>query len=982
MIKPTVCHGQYFHQSSRPVALLTPNASIQSSIDQFILCTDQFAASMSRTALSPPESELTSARDIFQFRAEPVNDTEAARCLASMSSSSVNVPLVSTPAPVSTSTPAPATGGKPTRLSLACNPCRKRKVRCDARQPKCQNCTLRGDVCETSDLRRPGAPAAARKRATRRHSGAVGAKASRGQIEQQPEQQPQQPYNDDSDDVPPEPAPLSPEASSSLPLDNRQQSQPNVSISPAGGVPTDNTASVHYSLGLGLQARPSSSRADRESARTHWSSSSPGTTRSAGEPGELSRQPQTRSRRPGPDHFSWLSRAYRDTTVAQVQNSKPADDSTEVEQSDTVVVTPDVVVNTDGSPNRLKVLGGSSLQCLFNFADLWLAGYGYDLTAPLFRHGMSSSEEFYMPLQLSLPDLPERPVLTECVDAFFGRVWPLFPIVDRSAVDAEVEDFLDLQYRDSRSLQDKVQPARVPGLAMLYAIVCIGMNEMPRTGPGNDHDSSLEIKKAYLTACYSLHGHLTATPYHSSVQAMLLLALALRSQAKDGQSWHITGQAIRMAVSLGLNKWAERQIAVRNSTAPLVPSATPYNGGLQQQRQQQQNDDSLRERLWWSCFALERLLQLECGRPSSIDPDYDNLALNCGLGANEHNVAVDEEGRETAQEPTFMWFTAWVSLAGIMGQISDRLYSHRFSGSGEMLSETARQARCLTEWEAALPEQLRPRNTFFAETDNNHVLAVFLSQQYYHAQIAVLRSAIIFPEKGFIAEVKKRSMDTPEISRLLGGVSMCVQAARNLVMQTLQLADAGVQSILLGLPQTFLASVVLALSILRAPTSTLARSDVELLTAATEYVEGHYRHWGFHTSFVAILPRLRDRVKAVFRQDVKLQGLSLPRPGARQDGTANGQERDMAVTGVRSAAMGFAMPTPIQALFSGGSTFLPMDHGEGAQNSLAPSQNMEGLGMTGEPGIEAFIGMEFEQLWNMMDADMILDDMGDQFGLT
>lgn len=52
------------------------------------------------------------------------------------------------------STVDPAARRKPTRLSLACNTCRKRKVRCDAGQPKCGNCTVRNETCETTDLRR------------------------------------------------------------------------------------------------------------------------------------------------------------------------------------------------------------------------------------------------------------------------------------------------------------------------------------------------------------------------------------------------------------------------------------------------------------------------------------------------------------------------------------------------------------------------------------------------------------------------------------------------------------------------------------------------------------------------------------------------------------------------------------------------------------------------------------------------------------
>lgn len=41
------------------------------------------------------------------------------------------------------------------RLSLACNECRKRKVKCDSEMPKCRNCRVRGQICETTDPKHP-----------------------------------------------------------------------------------------------------------------------------------------------------------------------------------------------------------------------------------------------------------------------------------------------------------------------------------------------------------------------------------------------------------------------------------------------------------------------------------------------------------------------------------------------------------------------------------------------------------------------------------------------------------------------------------------------------------------------------------------------------------------------------------------------------------------------------------------------------------
>ncbi|KAL4876335.1 hypothetical protein BJY04DRAFT_223125 [Aspergillus karnatakaensis] len=44
------------------------------------------------------------------------------------------------------------------RLSMACNICRQRKVKCDAEYPKCRNCRVRNQNCLTTDPQRPGCP--------------------------------------------------------------------------------------------------------------------------------------------------------------------------------------------------------------------------------------------------------------------------------------------------------------------------------------------------------------------------------------------------------------------------------------------------------------------------------------------------------------------------------------------------------------------------------------------------------------------------------------------------------------------------------------------------------------------------------------------------------------------------------------------------------------------------------------------------------
>lgn len=297
-----------------------------------------------------------------------------------------------------------------------------------------------------------------------------------------------------------------------------------------------------------------------------------------------------------------------------------------------------------------------------------------------------------MPLIPKLPLLPDRQELSTYVDGFFSRIWSIYPVIDRTAFEADIETVFSLQTAGPTVWQEKVTLAHVPAIVSVYAVISLSMNEIS----GNS-DSSFDC----LTASHSLHGHLTAIPYMPSVQALSLLALALRAIAKDGQAWHIIGHAIRMAQSIGLHKSAAKH-----------PSDDGFTLG--------QQPESLRERLWWSLFGLEKLMQLECGRPSIIDRSYDSLTVYYPAS--------------TSSEHTGPYFRAWIALSSIMGKISNRLYSHKFmGGSAEMLGEVAKLDQELLEWENSLPDTLKPRRALTDHTGHDHqILATFLSQQFYH----------------------------------------------------------------------------------------------------------------------------------------------------------------------------------------------------------------------------------------------------------
>ncbi|KAK4044092.1 putative transcriptional regulatory protein [Parachaetomium inaequale] len=682
---------------------------------------------------------------------------------------------------------------KPTRLSLACNLCRKRKVRCDARLPKCSNCTVRNEACETTDLRKPANGLTIRARAL---------PGSRGRP-------------------------------------SRRETEPEPAVHDLEGW----TGPVPEHLPEQAQQTPG-----RCGASASGSAASPALQQ--GRTGEK-------------EAVSFVSRGYRESTAAQ--NSQA---SLQEHASD---ATPEAVVNTDDTPYRFKFVGGTSVQCLFAFIDLHVGTRGLPPASPLFRHGMRHCEEFLVPLEHEVPDLPSRQILYSYVDSFVTNIWPLFPAVDRSDLEADVDRLVGIQDAEPVGLKAKIAPRDLPSLAMM-----------------------------------------------------------------DGQAWHVIGQAIRLAQSLGLHK---KRLHVQQ---PDKGNAAGTPGGYQA------NYD-LHRRLWWSCFSLEKLLQLECGRPSST----------CSGAFDRMPPAYTTSSPDDPPD----YFTAWVSLAGIMGRISDRLYSRKFSGSEELFAETCRLDQAALEWDRCLPESLRPEGEELEhlEEGSHSVLASFLSQQYFSAQITILRLSLLFPPQSFTAEVKKRWATLPpsSASRLLRGAALCASAARAIAVQTLQLADrhhtraAAAAAPLLGPGQPFLAAVVLALGVLREPRARLARADAELLGSVTEYLGDVYARWGQDEGFVRLFGELRERVGAVLRE-------------GRGAGSGAGAR----------AGLGAA------AAHGGGLDQRMGDAGGGSVVGLVPSY--DGAGQMGQHGgamqaevamgLDAVVDFDMEifggrELWNLMEVD-------------
>jgi hypothetical protein len=247
----------------------------------------------------------------------------------------------------------------------------------------------------------------------------------------------------------------------------------------------------------------------------------------------------------------------------------------------------------------------------------------------------------------SLPSLPSPSETKEFISIFLSRIYPVFPIIKEGPFSESVER---LREKPTSTLTSKDYPA----LACAYAVFSAAADE------ADGHPT--EIGTHYLEGAFVLYAHIVAIPCVTSVQSLLLLAIILRSRNKDGASWGVIGQAIRIAQSIGLH----RKFASNSDT------------------------DDLLSRIWWTAYILERIMELETGRPSAIrDDECDQILPRI--------------------QQSDLYFGGLIRLSKIQTRAIDLFYGNKQSrkSTKDLLLEMGRIDRALLDWANEFPESIR-----------------------------------------------------------------------------------------------------------------------------------------------------------------------------------------------------------------------------------------------------------------------------------
>lgn len=326
-----------------------------------------------------------------------------------------------------------------------------------------------------------------------------------------------------------------------------------------------------------------------------------------------------------------------------------------------------IAVTTDKSRSRCQAIGSGcdSVYLLVQYLDLLFTNRDFwQPIFPRFQQGLAYSMEVSLPLLTSLPDFPPSSRLDEYLVVFFSRIYPIYPIFERDSIYELIQKLRPMLASKCPSFTSKDYPQ----LASLYALFSASADEL------EGHPTN--VGASYLEAAYSLYGHLVAIPYATSVQALLLLAMVLRSRNKEGASWEVLGQAIRIAQSLGLH---------RDIPNPLVMA-----DGLDTAE-----TGDLHSRLWWTAYILEKAMVLETGRPSPVHDD------ECDQTLPQPVRSLYLPGR------CFDYFGALIRLAQIQNSIIQLFHRKQGRTTKEILHEMGRIDRSLLDLAATFPEDIR-----------------------------------------------------------------------------------------------------------------------------------------------------------------------------------------------------------------------------------------------------------------------------------
>ncbi|KAF5701109.1 cutinase transcription factor 1 beta [Fusarium mundagurra] len=243
---------------------------------------------------------------------------------------------------------------------------------------------------------------------------------------------------------------------------------------------------------------------------------------------------------------------------------------------------------------------------------------------------------------LTLPDLKLRNALLR---SFFTHIHPFMPVID-------MDEFLGAIRSDGRHLQISFLLFQA---VMFAGAACIPMCYLEKLG----FASRMDAREELFTRVRLLYDFNYEADRLVLVQSLLLMTLWYKSPEEHRNTWHWIDVAVSQAFAIGLHLEPNKAILSRRQC-------------------------SLRRKIWWSCYATDRLISLNLRRPPKIRagdfqvkmPEESDFQIN--LQSKDRHVLIqamcpyasDSDSRSTLGR-------LFIELAGLCRLMDSFLQSYR-----------------------------------------------------------------------------------------------------------------------------------------------------------------------------------------------------------------------------------------------------------------------------------------------------------------
>ncbi|KAK4552529.1 hypothetical protein LTR86_010373 [Recurvomyces mirabilis] len=301
-----------------------------------------------------------------------------------------------------------------------------------------------------------------------------------------------------------------------------------------------------------------------------------------------------------------------------------------------------------------------------------------------------------------------------------------------------------------------------------------------------------------------------------SVQALLGMALFLQGTPNPQPTFFLVAAAIRLAHSIGLHK--------RGSGFNL-----------------NEVENEQRKRVFWIAYLLDKDLCLRSGRPPSQDDDDMNVELPSeDPPDNVGTVPLTKSKGSAEDRKTMNLFRLMCTFAQIQSRVYKNLYSVKASrqSDGELLNTIGLLDSELENWKESIPVDFRPEHAINAAHTPLILHVVCLHFAYYNCLTTIHRMSV---HHGYwtsrLSDYAIQGLNARPLNpRVFMSAALCVNAARTSIGLIRYIPQGDYACVWLILYYPVSALVTLFANILQNPQDARARSDLKLMSSVVSFL--------------------------------------------------------------------------------------------------------------------------------------------------